>query len=101
VIGHQRVGVQAAALPLQGLVQPAELGVAVPVVEEAGAAVVAAPHDMQRHPVEMDARTARHAGSLTELEPGPFSRAPFPGPFSPVRPSTMISQTTARELGAS
>jgi hypothetical protein len=78
VIGHQHIGVQVAPLPPQGLVQPAEIGVAVPVGEEAGAAVVAALHDRQRRPVEMEARTAGHVGSLAEIRAWPLSRNDLP-----------------------
>jgi hypothetical protein len=41
VIGHQHEGVQAAALAPQGLAQPVKVGVAILIVEEAGAAFVA------------------------------------------------------------
>ncbi len=59
VIGHRHLGVQATALSLQGLVQSAQIGVPVLVVEEAGAAVVARRHDTQQRPVEMDAGSAK------------------------------------------
>jgi len=74
MVGHQHVGVKLAVLVLQGVAQPAEVGVAILIVEKAGSAIVATLHDVQRYTVDVDAGTPGHGGSLAEIEPGPFFR---------------------------
>jgi hypothetical protein len=59
-------------LALQGLAQPAKVGVAILVIEEAGPAVVATLYDVQRDTVDVNARTPEHDRSLAEIEPGSF-----------------------------
>jgi hypothetical protein len=71
MIGHQHVGMQLTVLTPQGFEQPAEVGLAILVIEETGPAIVATLHDVQRYTVDMDARTPGHAGSLAEIDPGP------------------------------
>jgi hypothetical protein len=73
MIGHQDVRMELTALALQGVAQPANVGVAILVIEEAGPTIVATLHDVQRYTVDVDARTAGHGRSLAEIEPGPFS----------------------------
>ena len=48
------------------------------VIEKAGRPVVTALHDVQRQAIDMDACAARHAASLAEIEPGPFSLFSLP-----------------------
>jgi len=60
MVGHQHVGTEPAALALQGVPQPAEVGMPVLVVEEARSAIVSALHDVQRHTIDVDAWTPGH-----------------------------------------
>ena len=55
MIGHQDVRMELTVLALQGVAQPAKVGVAILVIEETGPAIVATLHDMQRYTVEADA----------------------------------------------
>jgi hypothetical protein len=71
MIGHQDVRMELTVLALQGVAQPAKVGVAILVIEEAGPAIVATLHDVQRYTVDVDARTPEHEGSLAQIEPGP------------------------------
>jgi hypothetical protein len=59
-------------LALQGLAQPARVGVAFLVIEDAGPAVVATLYDVQRDTVDVNAWTPGHERSLAEIEPGPY-----------------------------
>jgi hypothetical protein len=83
VVGHQRVGVQPCLLPLERLAKPVQVGVVVLLCEEAGLAVVAALHDVQRHSVDMAARAARHGETL-----GLPGQKVEPGPFNPLHPNS-------------
>lgn len=55
VVAHQGVGVQCAMFFVQGSVKPVQVGVVILFGKEAGLAVVAALHDVQRDVVEVDA----------------------------------------------
>jgi hypothetical protein len=57
MVGHQHVGMELAVLALQRLAQPAKVGVAILVNEEAGSTIVASLHDVQRYTVDVDPRT--------------------------------------------
>ena len=59
-IGHQYVGVQKTLMVGESLAQPMQVGLVVFLPEEAGFAVVAALHDVQRNLVKLDAGAARH-----------------------------------------
>jgi hypothetical protein len=72
MVGHQDIGMQLAILTLQSFSQPAQIGEAVLVIKKAGRAIVAALDDVQRHAVNVDALSPRHATSLAKSEPGPF-----------------------------
>ncbi len=74
VVGHQHVRVQRAAFALQRFAQPLKIDVIILLVEETGAAVVAALHDVQRYTIEADSRASRHEGSIAEIEPDPCRR---------------------------
>ena len=72
MVGHQHVGMEWAALALQGVPQPAKVGVAILVIEEAGPTIMATLHDVQRYTVGVDARMPRRGRSLPAIEPGHF-----------------------------
>jgi len=57
------------ALALHGLAEPTMVGLAFPVIEETGPAIVATLDDMRRYSVDVDARTPGHGGSPAESEP--------------------------------
>jgi hypothetical protein len=57
MVGHQDVRMKLTVLALQGLAQPAKVGVAIRVIEEAGPALVATLYDVQRDTVDMNAWT--------------------------------------------
>ncbi len=97
MIGHQHIGVQAAMLALQGFSQPAKIGMAVLVIEEAGLAIVPTLHDVQRHSVDVDPGTSRHGRILAEIEPlFPFLLAPF---FFSNRPIDGLDQASGELVG--
>jgi hypothetical protein len=58
MVGHQRVGMQGATLLYQGLAEPVQVSMVVLFRKEAGLAVMAALHDVQRDAVQVDARAA-------------------------------------------
>ena len=60
VIGHQHIRMQCAIRLCQRLIEPAQIADVVALTEKAGRAIVAALHDVQGNPVEMEARAARH-----------------------------------------
>jgi hypothetical protein len=72
MVGHQDARMKLAVLAPQGLAQPAKVGVAILVIEDAGPAIVATLHDVQRYTVDVDAQTPGHGSSRAEIEPGPF-----------------------------
>ncbi len=63
VVGHEHVSAKRAPLALQNLAKPAQVGVIVRLVEDAGLAIVPPLHDVQRNNVEMDAVSAKAMGS--------------------------------------
>jgi hypothetical protein len=77
----------------QAFVQPAKVSVAILVIEEAGPAIVATLHDVQRYAVDVDARTPGHGGGLAEIEPGPC----FPRQHGDQRCPTLAWSTSALE----
>ncbi len=72
MLGHDNVTMKPAALSMQCLPQPAQVGEAILVIEEAGSAVVAALNDVQRKAVNVYACTPGHSESIADIEPGPF-----------------------------
>jgi hypothetical protein len=73
MIGDQHVGMELPVLARRGVTQPAKVGVAILVIEEAGSTIVATLHDMRWYTVDVDARTPGHGLiSLAEIERGPF-----------------------------
>jgi len=77
MVGHQDVRMKLAVFALQGIAQPAKVGVAILITEKTGLAVVATLYDVQRDTVDVNAWTPGHGRSPAEIEPGPFS-SPFP-----------------------
>jgi len=67
--GHQEVHMEVTVLALQGFAQPTQVRVAISVIEETSPAIVATLDNMQRHTVDVDARTPRQRESLAEIEP--------------------------------
>ena len=61
MIGHEDVGMQPAFRLAQRFAQPVQVARIVFLGEEAGFAVVAALHDVQRYTIEVDAGAAGHA----------------------------------------
>ena len=72
MVFRQHVGMESAVPALQGVAQPAKVGVAILVIEQTGAAIVSTLHDMQRYTVDPDAPTSGHGCRLAEIGPGPF-----------------------------
>jgi len=68
---------KSAALALECIAQPVEVGRAVLVVEKASCPIVPALYDVQRQPVDVHMRAPRHGQSVLEIEPGRFF--PVPG----------------------
>jgi hypothetical protein len=68
---------KSAALALERIAQPVDVGRAVLVVEKASCPIVPALDDVQRQAVDVDKCTPRHGQSAPEIEPGPFFRGPF------------------------
>jgi hypothetical protein len=72
MVGCRHLGVESTALALQRVTQPAEVGMAILLIEEAGPAIMAVLHDVQRFPADPHERTSRRGQALGEIEPGPF-----------------------------
>lgn len=72
MIAHQYIGMQPEASSIQRIPQPRETRKSVLVIEEAGPTVVPSLHDVQRDSVQLNSRSPRHTGILTENDPDPF-----------------------------
>lgn len=66
MIGHEHIGMQRTASFTQRLAKPVEIGFVIVFAEEAGLAIMAALHDVQRHTIQMNTCSTGHAQIVAE-----------------------------------